>query len=119
MTNAMYDFNAFVDMSKKAFAPALKLNEMAVRGFDRAARQQYAYAGELLDLTLRQMQALSAAKDVNEFAAKTAEFTAQVTEKATARGQDIMKLATEAQSEVSKWFDETAAEVAAVAKKAA
>jgi phasin family protein len=115
----MYDFNAFVDMYKKAAAPAMKLNEMAVRGIDRAARQQYAYAGEMLDLTLRQLQALSTAKDVSEFAAKTAEFTAQVTEKATARSQNLMKLATETQSEMSKWFDETAAEVAAVAKKAA
>ena len=34
MTNAMYDFNAFVDMSKTAYAPALKLNELAVRVID-------------------------------------------------------------------------------------
>jgi len=119
MTNAMYDFNAFVDMSKKAYAPALKLNELAVRVIDRTARQQYAYAGEMLDLALTQLHALSTAKDLSDVAAKTAEFTAKVTEKATARGQDLMKVATETQSEVSKWFDETAAEVAAVAKKAA
>jgi Phasin protein len=119
MTNPTYDFNALLDMSKKAFAPAAKLNELTVRSFERAARAQYQFAGEMLDLTLGQMQALSAAKDVSEVAAKTAAFTAKVNEKATARGQDLVKFATEAQAEVSKWFDETAAEIAAVSKKAA
>jgi phasin family protein len=119
MTNPTYDFNAFVDMSKKAFAPAAKFNELAVRNFERAARQQYQYFGEMLDLTLTQMQVMSSAKDFSEMAAKTAEFNAKVTEKVTARGQDLMKIATEAQTEVSKWFDETTAQYAAVAKKVA
>ena len=39
-------------------------------------------AGEMLDLALTQLHALSTAKDLSDVAAKTAEFTAKVTEKA-------------------------------------
>lgn len=119
MTNPTFDFNVFVDASKKAFAPALKLNELAVQGFERAARQQYAFAGELLELAIKQMQLPAQVKDVNELAAKQVELTTQLVEKTTQRSQDMVKLATEQQAEMTKLYDKAAADYAAVAKKVA
>jgi len=119
MTNPTFDFNAFVDASKKALAPALKLNELTVQGFERVARQQYAFTGELLEIAIRQLQLPSQVKDVNELTAKQVEITTQLVEKATQRSQDLIKLATEQQAELTKWYDKAAADYAAVAKKAA
>ena len=119
MTNPTFDFNVFVDASKKAFAPALKLNELAVQGFERVARQQYAFAGELLEIAITQMQLPAQVKDVNELTARQVELTTKLVEKTTQRSQDLIKLATEQQAELSKWYDKAAADSAAGAKKAA
>lgn len=119
MTNPTFDFNVFIDASKKALAPAVKLNELAVQGFERVARQQYAFAGELLEIAIRQMQLPGQVKDVNELASKQVELATQLVEKTTQRSQDMIKLATEQQAELTKWYDKAAADVAAVAKKAA
>jgi phasin family protein len=119
MTNPTFDFNVFIDASKKAFAPALKFNELAVQGFERVARQQYAFAGEMLEIAIKQLQLPSQVKDVNELTAKQVELTTQLVEKTTQRSQDLVKLATEQQAELSKWYDKAAADYASVAKKAA
>ena len=119
MTNPAFDFNAFLESSKKAFEPALKFNALAVQGFERVARQQYAFAGELLEIAIKQMQLPSQVKDVNELTAKQIELTTQLVEKTTQRSQDMIKLATEQQAEMTKWYDKAAADYAAVAKKAA
>jgi phasin family protein len=119
MTNPTFDFNVFIDASKKALAPALKFNELAAQGFERVARQQYAFAGEMLEIAIKQMQLPSQVKDVNELAAKQVELTTQLVEKTTQRSQDLVKLATEQQAELSKWYDKAAADYASVAKKAA
>ena len=110
MTNPAFDFNAIIESSKKAFEPALKFNALAVQGFERVARQQYAFAGELLEIAI---------KDVNDLTAKQIELTTQLVEKTTQRSQDMIKLATEQQAELTKWYDKAAADYAAVAKKAA
>jgi phasin family protein len=119
MNNPTFDFNVFVDASRKAFAPAAKLNELAVQGFERVVRQQYAFAGELLEIAIKQIQLPTQVKDVNELTARQVELTTQLVEKTTQRSQDLVKLATEQQAELTKWYDKAAADYAAVAKKAA
>jgi phasin family protein len=119
MTNPTFDFNALVEASRKAFEPASQFNSLAIQGFERVARQQYAFAGELLEIAIRQMQLPTQVKDVNELAAKQVELTTTLVEKTTQRSQDLVKLATEQQAELTKWFDKAAADYAAVAKKAA
>ena len=119
MTNPTFDFNAFAEASRKAFEPAAQFNSLAIQSFERVARQQYAFAGELLEIAIKQMQLPSQVKDVNELAARQVELTTALVEKTTQRSQDLVKLATEQQAELTKWFDKAAADYAAVAKKAA
>lgn len=119
MTNPTFDFNAFVEASRKAFEPAAQLNALTIQGFERVARQQYAFAGELLEIAIRQLQLPTQVKDANELAAKQVELTTALVEKTTQRSQDLVKIATDQQAELTKWFDKTAADYAAVAKKAA
>jgi phasin family protein len=119
MTHQTFDFNAFVDASKKAFAPAVKLSELSLAGFERVARQQYAFAGELLEFSLQQAQLASTARDFNDLTARQIELSTQFAERATQRSQDLIKLSSEHQAELTKWFDQTVSESAKGAKKAA
>ena len=119
MTQPTFDFSAFVDASKKAFAPAVKFNELTLQGFERVARQQLAFAGELLEFSLQQFQIAGSVRDLNDLAARQIELSTQFAEKATQRSQDLIKLTSEHQTQLSKWFDQTVSESAKVAKKAA
>ncbi len=109
MTSSAFDFSAFMDASRKAMAPAQKFSELALQSFERMARQQYAFAGEMLEFSVQELQLLSSAKDLNELAARQLEITSQFAEKAAQRSQDLVKLATDQQAQVSKWFDQKAA----------
>ncbi|MBX3703313.1 MAG: phasin family protein [Steroidobacteraceae bacterium] len=119
MISQTFDFNAFLDASKKAFAPAVKFNELSVQGFERIARQQLAFAGEMLDYSLQQMQLATSAKDFNDFTARQIELSTQFAEKATQRSQDLIKLHSEQQAQLTKWFDQTVSESTKAARKAA
>jgi phasin family protein len=119
MTSQTFDFNAFIDASKKAFAPAMKFNELSLAGFERVARQQLAFAGEVLEFSLQQMQLATTAKDFNELTTRQIELSTQFAEKATQRSQDLIKFSSEQQAELTKWFDQTVSESTKAARKAA
>ena len=119
MTQPTFDFNAFLDASKKAMAPAVRFSELSLAGFERIARQQYAFAGEVLEFSLQQMQLASTARDFNELTARQIELSTQFAERATQRSQDLIKLSSEHQAQLTKWFDQTVSESAKGAKKAA
>ena len=119
MNQPTFDFTAFVDASKKAFAPAVKFNELTLQGFERVARQQLAFAGELLEFSMQQLQIAGSVRDFNDLASRQIELSTQFAERATQRSQDLIKLSSEHQTQLSKWFDQTVTESAKVAKKAA
>ena len=119
MMNQTFDFSAFIDASKKAFAPAVKFNELTLQGFERVARQQLAFAGEVLEFSLQQLQLATSAKDFNDLTTRQVELTTQFAEKATQRSQDLVKLSTEHQAEMKKLLDQNIADAAKTAKKAA
>jgi phasin family protein len=119
MNQPTFDFSAFVDAGKKAFAPALKWNEIALQGFERIARQQYAFAGEMLEFSLKQLELAGHARDLNELASRQIELSTQFAERATQRSQDLIKLTSEHQAQLTKWFDQTISETTKSAKKAA
>ena len=119
MTNPTFDFNTFLDASKKAFAPAAKFNELSLANFERIARQQFAFAGEVLEFSLKQMQLANNVRDFNDLTARQIELSTQFAERATQRSQDLIKLTSEHQAELTKWFDQTVSDSAKVAKKAA
>ena len=108
MTNPTFDFNALIDASKKAMAPAVKLNELSRAGFERIARQQYAFVGEMLEFSLQQWQLASSARDINDLTSRQIELSTQFAERATQRSQDLFKLSTEHQAQLTKWFDQAA-----------
>ena len=119
MTNPTFDFNALIDAGKKAWAPAVKLNELSTAAFERIARQQYAFAGEVLEYSLQHMQLAGTARDFNDLTARQIELSTQFAERATQRSQELVKLSSEHQAQLTKWFDQNVSESAKAAKKAA
>ncbi len=119
MTQPTFDFSAFLDAGKKAMAPAVKFNELSLAGFERIARQQYAFVGEMLEFSLQQWQLASSARDINELTARQIELSTQFAERATQRSQDLFKLSTEHQAQVTKWFDQTVAETSQTVSESA
>jgi len=119
MTNPTFDFNSFLDAGKKAFAPVVKFNELSVQSFERIARQQYAFAGEMLEFSLKQLQLTSTVRDINDLTARQIELSTQFAERATQRSQDLIKLSSEHQAQLSKWFDQTVTESAQTVSESA
>lgn len=119
MTQPTFDFNAFLDAGKKAMAPAVKFNELSLAGFERIARQQYAFVGEMLEFSLQQWQLASSARDINELTSRQIELSTQFAERATQRSQDLIKLSSEHQAQLTKWFDQTVSESAQTVSESA
>lgn len=119
MTNPTFDFNSFMDAGKKAFAPVVKFNELSVQSFERIARQQYAFAGEMLEFSLKQLQLTSTVRDINDLTARQIELSTEFAERATQRSQDLIKLSTEHQAQLTKWFDQTVTESAQTVSESA
>jgi phasin family protein len=119
MNQPTFDFSAFAEAGRKAFAPVFRWNELALQGFERIARQQYAFAGEVLEFSLQQLQLAGSARDVNDLAARQIELSTHFAERATKRSQDMIKAASEHQAELTKWFDQAVTESTKSAKKAA
>ena len=119
MINPTFDFNAFIDAGKKAFAPAIKLNELSAAAFERIARQQYAFVGEMLEFSLQQWQVASSARDINDLTSRQIELSTQFAERATQRSQDLLKVSTEHQAQLTKWFDQTVSESAQTVSESA
>ena len=104
--NTTTDYTAF---ARRAFEPATRLNEVMVGNFERVARFQYQLAGDLLQLSLDQLNATVKAKDLTTLLAKQREIATKFVEKSQARQQALAELATESQAGVARWIEDTTA----------
>ena len=62
MTTQTFDAAAILETYRTAFAPALAAQQEAFKSVERLVRYQYALAGDYLEWSLAQAQALAAAK---------------------------------------------------------
>ena len=106
------DFQSFIDASKRAMTPLAEWNSLTARTLERTARYQYGLAGDLLELGVAQLQAAASAKDFGSLLNQQAALANAFAEKSTARSQEAMKLATEAQGEYSAWMSTATSELA-------
>jgi phasin family protein len=97
------------DFSQRAFAPAIRFNEMFVGNVERVAKFQYELAGDLMELALEQMQATVKAKDLATLMSQQREIATKFAEKGTKRQQAMAKLATDSQAGLATWFEEATA----------
>jgi len=115
MANKQQDSYTYLDFAKRAFAPTIRFNELVVRNIEQATRFQYEVAGDLIQATLEQLNAAASTKDLGTFASRQAEIVNRLTDKASKRSHELVKLATETQAQFANWAEEATQ----VARKAA
>ena len=110
MTNPTFDFNAFIDASKKAMAPAVKLNELSVPVSSALRASSTRSSAKCSSSRCSSGRSRATARDFNDLTSRQIELSTQFAERATQRSQDLVKLSTEHQAELTKWFDQAVTE---------
>ena len=118
MTNTVTEINAFLENSRKLAEPVARLQALSARTVERFARYGYELAGDYLNLGLATLNAATQAKDAPELFKKQSELANAYFEKQTQRSQDFLKLAGEAQADVTQWIDQATTEFTSRASKA-
>jgi phasin family protein len=119
MTDRIFDPNALLETYRNAFAPAFQAQQEGIKAIERLARYQYAVAGDYLEWTLTQAQAVVAAKSPAELVAKQTELSSKIGEQLRGRVQELTTIASESQKTMSALFSVASAKVAELTKKAA
>lgn len=119
MTNPTAEINAFIENTRKLAEPVARLQALSARTFERFARYGYEVAGDYLNLSVAALHAAAQAKDAPELLKKQAELANAYFDKQTQRSQDFLKLAGEAQADVTSWIDQASAEYTTRAAKVA
>jgi phasin family protein len=114
-TKQQQDAFTYIDFAKRAFAPTVRFNELVIRNIEQTARFQYEVAGDLIQAAIEQLNAAATTKDFGTLASRQAEIANRLTDKASKRSHELVKLAAETQTQFANWVEETAQ----VARKAA
>jgi len=118
MTNPTAEINAFLDSSRKFAEPLTRLTALQARAFERFARYGYEVAGDALEFSLAALHATTQTQDVQALAKKQSELATGYFEKQSQRSQDFLKIAGDAQTEATQWFDHASSEFQARTKTA-
>jgi hypothetical protein len=93
MTDRMFNVNEMLETYRHALAPAIHAQQEGLKALDRLARYQYAVAGDYLEWSLNQAQAVIAARNPAELAAKQAELGSKMGEQLRGRVQELTTIA--------------------------
>jgi phasin family protein len=118
MIDRTFDPSTLINATREAFAPVLKAQQDGFKSFEKLARLQYAFAGDVLESTLARVQASFGAKDANELMSKQTELHSQLVEKVRERMQEFSTVASEIQTKFSQLGSEIAAKAVPVRKAA-
>ena len=119
MIDRNFDPTALIDTYRNALAPFIHAQQEGLKSFERVARYQYALAGDYLEWSLTQAQAVLAAKNPAELVAKQAELSSKISEQLRGRVQELTTITSESQSTLDQLFNEASAKVVELSKKAA
>ncbi|HEX9474014.1 MAG TPA: phasin family protein [Steroidobacteraceae bacterium] len=119
MTDRIFDTNALLETYRNAFAPAIQAQQEAIKAIERLARYQYAVAGDYLEWSLTQAQAVVSAKSPAELVAKQTELSSKIGEQLRGRVQELTTIASESQNTLTTLFNVASAKVVELTKKAA
>jgi phasin family protein len=116
MKSELYD--QWLELSKNAAEPMLRLNEISARAMEKVARQQMDLARDYLDLGAKNLKLLGENKDPRQLMAEQGDLVSEFGKRLLGRAEEFMGIATETQKEIASWV-EAAAKKAAAAPQAA
>ena len=118
MIDRTFDPSTLINATREAFAPVLKAQQEGFKTFERLARLQYQFAGDVLESSLARVHASFAAGNANELVSKQTELHSQLVEKMRERMQEFSTVASEIQTKFSQLGSEIAAKAVPVRKAA-
>ncbi len=116
MTNTTAEINAFLENSRKFAEPVAQMQALSARTMERFARYGYEVAGDYLNLSIAAIHAATQTQELPALLKKQSELATAYLEKQTQRSQDFLKIAGEAQADVTQWVDKASTEFTARAK---
>jgi len=119
MSDISFDPKTILESARTAFAPALKVQQEGVKALARAGRYHYAIAGDYLEWSLAQANAVVGAQSPTDFVSKQVELTTALSERLRARAEEFVKLAADSQTGFSEAVNESVTKVAAETKRKA
>ncbi|MEN9313611.1 MAG: hypothetical protein RIS35_4 [Pseudomonadota bacterium] len=110
---------SFTELQKRMFAPFIGFNTLALRTFERAARETYAAAGEALEFGIAQARAITEAQDPQALVVRQSQLATDFMNRQATRSNEWLKIAAEAQADAGKWAQAANDEWAAAARRSA
>lgn len=114
-----FSSNAAVDVALKAFAPVARLSEITAQSFEKLATFQTQAAIAMVSHAAARLQTTAQAGSPTLFVARHAELTADFFNKSNQKWQEFLKIATDVQTDVTKWADDAKTQIEASFPKAA
>jgi phasin family protein len=111
MKSELYD--QWLELSKNAAEPMLRLNEISARAMEKVARQQMDLARDYLDLGAKNLKLLGERKDPREIMAEQGDLVSVFGKKLLGRAEEFMGIATDTQKEIATWVEAAARKAAA------
>ena len=109
----------WLEFSKSAAEPMMRLNEISAKAMEQVARQQMDLARDYMDLGTRNLKLLGESKDPQKLVADQGQLVTEFGQKLMGRAEEFMKIATEAQTALTTWAEEAAKKAAAATQPAA
>ena len=106
MKNELYD--QWLEFSKNAAEPMLRLNEITARAMEKVAQQQMDLARDYLDLGARNLKVLTEQKDPKQVMSAQGDLLAEFGKKLVSRAEEFMGVATDTQKAIAGWVEEAA-----------
>lgn len=100
-------FEQWMNFSKDAAEPIMKLNELSAKAMEKVARQQLDMAKDYMDLGTQQMQLMGQAKNPADWMTAQGELVADFNKKLMGRAEAFMAIANETQQNMAEWTQET------------
>ena len=101
-------FHQWVDFSKNAGEPMVRLSEITARAMEQVARQQLELARDYVELGTRQVELLGSARDPQKWLAEQSALASEFGKKIMGRAEDFIAVATDTQKSVADWAEEAA-----------
>lgn len=99
--------NSFEKFNEAALASAKTLNDINFRTFERFASEQLEAAADYMTAGTRQLEMLSAAKDVKAVAEQQSKLAAEYGEKFLGRARKATEILADTRAEYAAWAQES------------
>lgn len=98
--------NQWLDVSNRATASMLRLNQIALQAIGRTAQQQIDVVGDCMELTIRQMKLVVEAKNRTQILAEEGTLAGEIGNRFVTHTKDFVQIAEETQKAFSGFLEE-------------